>query len=363
LFAPFVCWALYVVVRRAVTIKRITPRETLLAGLLIGCGMQMKLMVAPEAAFVFVLAATVAGGGWAALLAASGVAVVPFALEAALYAYFGALPQLYDANIGATLRRAGVATTAPRDNLQHILAQPLALAPASLLALLSPVAAAREPRGTPDRMLALLVAVWFGVEALTVVAVREFNDHQFLQLVPPLALLAAYFVAHAGLTPRAMRVLVVLTVLASFALHGYYQAAIGVRLAYHRVVLRDMAWHEANVDRIAAAIRAAPPASRTLFVAGETPIVYLLADAPIPTRLPFSLYLTDPEMWPLTGVDGRTEVARILAARPQFVLRSDSRFHLDPQVDAEIAAALRSSYAVAGTFEHDTLYELRGAAP
>jgi dolichyl-phosphate-mannose-protein mannosyltransferase len=362
LFAPFVCWALAVVLRVAARDGRIAPRTTLLTGLLLGCALQMKLMVAPEAAFVLALAATIAQGGAAALIAGSVAALMPFALAAAVYAYFGALPQLYDANLGASLRRAGVSTTAPRDNLQRILAQPLALAPATILALLSPYAFVREPRGSPDRRLALIVALWLAVEALTIMLVREFNDHQFLQLVPPLALLAGFLVTHAGLGRRAVRVLAALTVLVSFALHGYYQVRSGALLAYHRAILGDATWREANVDRIAAVIRSEPEATRTLFVVGETPIVYLLADAPIPTRFPFPLYLTDPEMWPLTGVDGRDEVARIVAARPTFVLRSDSRFHLDPQVAAEVDAALRAVYQPVGTFEHDTLYRLRDAA-
>jgi 4-amino-4-deoxy-L-arabinose transferase-like glycosyltransferase len=359
IFAPLLVWAIAIVVRRGVERMRMTARDVIVAGVLLGGALQMKLMVIPEAAFAIALAAVWTGSGVRVAASLAALTVLPFALEAIVYAWSNALGDLYDANVGATLRRVGLSTSAPSDNLRRILAQPLALAPASALALIAPFAAAREPRASSDRRLAIVLGLWLLVEALTIALVREFNDHQFLQLLPPLTLLAGYATARIASAPRAARALAIAVVLLSFGLHGYYQAVGAGRLAYHRSLLHDAGWRTANLDRIAAAIRAEPAQTRTLFVVGETPIVYALADAPIPTRLPFSLYLTDREMWPLTAVDGRVEVARILATRPTFIVRSDSRFHLDPAVDALVTGALRARYRPVQTFDHDVLYRLR----
>jgi 4-amino-4-deoxy-L-arabinose transferase-like glycosyltransferase len=359
LFAPFVCWAIYLVVGAVARGRSLSLGRAAGIGLLLGGALQMKLMVVPEAAFVIALAAWWARGGIGSGAVAAAIALLPFGVEAALYAARGQLGTFLDANFYAGLRRAGVGTTAPRDNLQRILAQPVALFPASVLWLLAPFGFVREEVRSPRRALIAVIAAWLVVEALTIVLVREYNDHQFLQLLPPLAVLAAYGTVSVGALAGMPRVFATVAVLLSFGLHGYYQVASTVRLAYHRSVLHDSTYREANVDRIARALRMYPPGDRSVFVVGETPIIYVLADAPLPTRYPFSLYLTDPEMWPLTGVDGRTEVARILATQPRFIVRSDSQFHLDPAVDAKVRAALAQRYRLEQQFEHDSLYERR----
>jgi hypothetical protein len=356
LFAPFVCWAVALVLRSGALRERVGLPRGLLIGALCGAALQMKLTVGVDVVFVLALLLWWARAGVGAAAAVAGMTALPFAVEAAVYAAQGALGALLDANWFATLRRASVSTTAPRDNLPRILAQPTALFPAWLLALFAPLVAARDAAGDVPRRLVPMLWLWFGVEAATLVAIREFNDHQFLMLLPPLAVLAAYAAVTGGARLGIPRVAVTLVLLLAFALHGYYAVLSGARLAYHRVILHDAAWREANLDRLAAAIRR-QRGDGTLFVVGETPILYLLADAPLPTRLPFSLYLTDPEMWPLTNVDGRREVARILEERPDLIVRSDSRFHLDPQVGAEVSETLRAEYRPVATFEHDTLYE------
>jgi len=356
LFAPLLAWAVFIVLQARLGGRSLTAARTIMVGALVAAALQMKLMVLSEAAFIVVLAGWWARGGPKVGALIGGIALLPFVLEAVLYDVRSELQSFLDANVYATLRRAGVGTSAPSDNLRRILAQPYALFPASLLVLLAPFAYAASAKDSADRSIVKVLAAWLGVVALTLLLVREFNDHQFLELLPPLTLLAAFATVWLGERLRARRACAAVAFLIAFALHGYYQVVTGARLAYHRAILHDVQWHEANVDRIAARLRAAPAHFKTLFVVGETPIVYLLADAPLPTRFPFSLYLTDPEMWPLTGVDGREEVAHILASLPAFILRSDSQFHVDPYVDAQVAAALRSDYDLIGRFEHDSLY-------
>ncbi|MBV9103129.1 MAG: glycosyltransferase family 39 protein [Candidatus Eremiobacteraeota bacterium] len=360
LFAPFLCWAVYLVMRTGVSQKSFDDRLAVLVGFLLAGALQMKLMVVPEAAFVVLLAALWVRCDLRRCAIIVGVLLLPFAVEGVLYAARGHFAEFLDANALATMRRAGVATSAPRDNLQRILAQPWVLMPASLLVLVAAFASGKD-RDRPGRALVAVLWVWLAVEIATLLAVREFNDHQFLQVLPPLVLLAAYGGTALGAWLRAPRVVPAIIAIVAFGLHGYYQIVSAARLAYHRGLLHDAGWRGTHLDRIAERLRMVPIQERRVFVVSENPILYVLADAPLPTRYPFSFYLTDAEMWPLTGVDGRVEVRRILAARPQYIVRSDSQFHVDPAVNALVWDALQRDYRPVATEEHATIFRRRGA--
>ncbi len=64
-----------------------------------------------------------------------------------------------------------------------------------------------------------------------------------------------------------------------------------------------------------------------LFVLNYEPVLYALADVSPPTPLAFPPFLVDDHFYPVTGVDGREEVQRVLQTMPECVIVRDDRRH------------------------------------
>jgi hypothetical protein len=102
---------------------------------------------------------------------------------------------------------------------------------------------------------------------------------------------------------------------------------------------------------VAAELRRMLPPGETAFLVNSEPVVYFLADLPLPTRMP---------LWEhLTGGFGETiawksdaELARVLAGRPYLMVLSAEHWpKLRPSARAAVEAALARDYDLVGTLQ------------
>jgi hypothetical protein len=102
--------------------------------------------------------------------------------------------------------------------------------------------------------------------------------------------------------------------------------------------------------RIAAIVNDELRPGETIFVANYQPVVYFLTRAALPTRFPFPVHLTG-SFGSLAGVDTDAEVARILAARPRFIVLDRSEwFSMRPSAMAMLTEAIEEHYELAASF-------------
>jgi hypothetical protein len=328
----------------------VTLRTAFFAGLLASCALQMKLSVLPVIAVPALVMASRSRRPFATVASYALAALSPFAFEAVLYARAGALPALVDANAGATFRRfAGLHGGIVRENLVWFVRQLRELAPALELAPFALPASVNARRS--------LSWGWLAAALISIAAVGEFYDRQFVLTVAPVALLGGLGLRAVTERVRVPRSAVLaLVFVATFALHDYWETAQTLGIAYGRGVLHEPAYREGSYASLLRALRRLPRGS--LFVIQESPLLYVDYGVASPTRFPYTDHLLDPRMTQMTGVPGTRELARIFARAPRIVIAGDiSPARFDPAAVAFVQRCLARDYRSVGKSDGATLYE------
>jgi hypothetical protein len=104
-----------------------------------------------------------------------------------------------------------------------------------------------------------------------------------------------------------------------------------------------------------------PTLRPTLYVVDSTPMLYDLAGAEPPTKFLFPPFLLDPHFIRVAGVDARGELGRILATRPEFLVRLITPMSADADMRAFVDRSTAADYALEG--QVDQVQILRRRAP
>jgi 4-amino-4-deoxy-L-arabinose transferase-like glycosyltransferase len=307
----------------------------LLAGLLLGLAFMIKYVALFEAPALFFLLLT-RPRPVRALAAALTGAALPLAATVLLYALAGDLPLWWDCSVLANLRRvnATITTGALDYALQTELWRwgPLYLSGLALIAW----ALIRRRRD------ALWLTLWLLGGALGVASAKSFYDHYFLQLLPVLCVILGVWSSR--LTAPYWRT--------AFALAALSLPAWAAHLA-----LRDASGPDIPA-RIATDLQTQPTAG--IYVFNSQPILYALANRPLPTRYVLPSELTGTFLPRIAGVNALAEVARILAAQPVFIIcRSPAPGGINPAVYAELDQALAAHYQLWRQYPGVAVYKLR----
>lgn len=309
---PFETAAAYLLLRR----PRLRSGGAVAVGILIAVAVQVK-----ETAFVpsLVLCTialwqkrlTVREGILIAVTVAAGIALIaaPFALTGNLDVYL-------DANLFADLRRLYVPRSAV--NAPAIAAAQLwELAPAIEIAIGFGIARLVRRSSEHGDELLLPLAGWAAAVLATIVAIGDYPGHQFVEAMPPLALLAAAPLAgwlaalHRPVAASA------LTCVLAVGMHDAVFTQRAIEVARHR------AGDATYGDPVAAFAARAKPAlaeDQSLFVASGQPILYLLLERQAPTRYPYPPHLNDPRLRAVAGTADGRELRRIRASKPHFIV-------------------------------------------
>lgn len=344
LFAPLVAWAFVVALREGPEWRRVS-----VMGVLIGAALLVKPVAAPEGCLAFAILAwpVLRAGRWGRLLGLAALyaalCAAPTLLSGAIYLLRGEFGIWFESTIVApfTYAAGGVSTDTA---LYRITMAALALR--WLLLLLLPLALLLGPvREAALRRSALLGLAWLGTACLAVALPGHFFGHYFLILLPPLALLGSTAaVALARFLGTARPRLLVFGLAAAISgdlVTTDLQARLGRGFA--------MGLPDAP-RRMAALINEELRPGETIFVPNYQPVVYFLTNAPLPTRFPFPVHLTG-RFGSLAGVDTDAEVARILAARPRFIVLDRSEwFSMRASAMAMLTEAIEEHYELAATF-------------
>ena len=304
-------------------------------GLGLGCAFMIKDVAITEAPCVFLLL-LYQRRDWRAGLACLLGAAAPLTAALTLYAANGQLPLWWECNVLANLRRAGVPLSSGTV-LWGVQTQAMRwgglYAAAALLALL----------GRGRSVATIFPPLWLLCALVGAASAKSFYDHYFLQTLPPLCV--SLGVLYARLPPRpALRALFVI-------------AALALPLRAAQLALK----YAIGPDVIAAAgadLAARHPAS--LYVFDSQPILYALTDTQLPTRYVLPSVLTRVLLPRVAGVDAPAEVARILAGKPQFIVRrtpAPSNDLANPAVYGELDATLARDYAPWRSYPGMTVYE------
>ncbi len=318
-------------------------------GILFGIAIWIKYVAAVPAAALF--ATLVGAWTWKsrALVKAAALAglyavacTVPTAATAAIYAAAGHFATFWYCNFGFMgTYMTMMSPAAMARNLVHGLYR---IWPLLVLGALGTYMGWRRRSASVPSSAIMILTVWLAAEAFAVVAPWKFYDHYFLLLLPSLSLLSGV----------ALCALANLTTVPRFREAVVGVLAGGIALLPLTLFVHDLSWLLARPDvprQIAAMIRENPGV--TAWVVNYEPIVYFLANIPAPTRFPFPQHLVGKEA-ALIRTDPVTEVERILASRPGFLVVQESGRRWDtlqPGIASPIRAALTQDYARVATFQ------------
>ena len=349
-------------------------RRGLLAGLLVGAAFMVKYVAVFEAPSVLLLLLlrhqTLGWRGRVALTAAfAGGAAAPLAATVLLYWHAGALALWWSASIASNFRRVGGAVP-PGALAYAVRLELLRLGPLlglGLVVLASAMGLARQwARRRPWRAadgVTLFLALWFAGGCVGVAAAKSFYDHYFLQLLPVLCVTLGWCASRLPAWRRPMIGLAAALVLALPA----WAAAVALRQAGAPVLALRGSQLVIQPDTPLLIARDLGPVlgnrSGGIYVFDGEPILYALLRRQPPTRYVFPSILTNMFLAHVAGVDAPAEVARILAGRPLFIIRSlaprtDPRV-IDLRVYALVDAALAADYRPWRQYPGAAVYRLR----
>ena len=371
---PFMagCTALAVWAAASTRFGRAPRRQAFAAGLLLGAAFMVKYVAVFEAPAVLLLLLLRHGAAsWRlrAGIAAACVAgaALPLFAAAALYAQAGELAVWWRCSVIANLSR--VATTTPQGALHYIFWLELRRwGPLFAAAVLLLVGAAwrlwpHRRRGRNGRDEELFLAAWLLGGCFGVAAAKSFYDHYFLQLLPALCVTLGWW-AH-RVRPRLNRLGFVLCVAAVLALPGL--AAI---CACREALAPVLTWQHGipslqrdTPARMAADLNAAFVLSPgRIYVFDSQPILYSLTSQPPPTRYVLPSVITSRLLARVAGIDARAELARILASRPRYIIRSltpkTDPAIIDPGIYALLGDTLAAHYRLWHSYPGAAIYVL-----
>jgi hypothetical protein len=332
-------------------LRRRSAARPWLIGICGAAALQLKLTALPLLLAVGVVVwLRPAAGRARALALIGGLALVPFALGAALYASLGKFAAYADANVGATVRRAGGLKPPLSDAYPEILRQLRVLAPALELAPLA------WPASRTSRVW--IAWLWFAGAVLAIVGAGELYYRHFFMAVAPVAVLGGIGLARLGVLLRRPRAVAAFALLLTFALHSYFEVVQSARYAFNRGVLRRIDWRLTHAERLAAALR--PWLARegpSLFLIQEDPYLYDTLQVRAPTPYAFSGLLLEPRLWPMLGFAGTGELRRVLQTRPRVLVSGKLDGAFDPVAVALVETA-EKDYRPAGQVDASTIYIL-----
>ena len=335
--------------------------DVLAPGLLFGVALWIKQVAAPEACAAF--AGLIALAVWQGKLHGPGVlayAIVfglacaaPTLLTALVYAIRGDFAALYYATIEGPLRYGAggrILSLLPGEAANAA----IRFAPLILLAAVGSYAAFRRWRTIPAFRSPEPIAatLWLAAAVPGVLMPPTPYGHHFLILLPPLSVLAGFGAGYLRMAkpdgwPRSAGVALLLAMfIASAPLAG----------ALARIFAAPKPDAVAEAGRL---LRAGLEPGRSIFVVNGNPVIYVLAGAPIPTRYAFPDHLSGENANTIPGLDADAEMARVLAARPQYLVIDRERWDgIRNAAKAMLSAAMATDYqhvstlsGVAGTIE------------
>ncbi len=359
LFAPLICAAMLIVLKGATKLEPIGYARSLLIGLLLGIALQIKETVIFEIAFIGALMITQWRTTPSRLVAVIGATLLPIIAGIAIYAYAGQLHLYLDANVFATLRRVEAQGLPPINPLRLIGDEMLELFPAPIFAVIAAYWAWRREEDRFTQKLIWIFLIWGAIAVLSIAVPHEYLGHQMLQLVPPLALLAGYALVRivSGLRRRTLAFGLTLAVI--FAVHASEWIAEAAVTAFHRYRLGEPDFND-ETAALASVLKARMGPNHSLFVMNDQPVLYLLTGANLPTRYPYPSYLRERYFERVAGIDGASEVKRVLRARPHLIATSKWTEDVEPAVLDIETQAMRTDYALDyATPDGHMVYRLR----
>ena len=192
------------------------------------------------------------------------------------------------------------------------------------------------------------VVVWLSGAFISAMAPGQPYLHYALETVVPLSVLATLCFEELFLSylPRS-RVLLAAAAFLVLGSAGTQPLLVGMNVGRE---LSDYARHRSlhNVDTSRAVgdyiqehASSSPP---TLFVLDGHPIIYHTSGVVPPTKYAFPPFLLDPHFEHVTGIDGKTEIARIVAEKPEFIVRRTDPLPVSVETLTEVNAGLATRY-------------------
>lgn len=319
-------------------------------GLLMGCAMLIKQVVAPEGCLAYAIFAwpLLRERRWGMLFATAAayalLCLTPTLLVAVIYALRGEFAIWYESTILAPLHYAS-----GRIPLEQTLWRLTLAALALRWLLVMSIPALFLPWRDPVlRRLTIFGFAWLFAASLAVAVPGFFFPHYFLILMPPLSLLAAIGIQAFAERIAGHRARWMLAALVGFVAIDQVASDLTPRLS--------RGFYMGSPDtprRMAAMMNDELQPGDTIFVPNYQPVVYFLTNANLPTRFPFPVHLTG-SFANLAGVDTNAEVARILATRPRFIVLDRTEwFGMRASAMSMLTEALEDGYELAASFAEE----------
>ena len=360
LFAPFICAALAIGVHAWRAQTALSWRSLVAMGLLVGWALTIKQVVVPLGCLSFALPMLPAYVRGTLPLRRGIVMAAVFALLCATptlafaLAYFlkGELAAFLEGSFLAPIRYVRDPIALPAVAVQ-ILKACVGLSWLIVLALMAIVQIGASRSFRKEQVETNFALLWFLAGCVAVAGPLQFWVHYFLILVPPLSLLAAmgaWRLAHLKRPSIAAGLFACLLIVTASDIWLDRFARL-IKLGRSSECFTFASKGEPDVPRlIAGRIAAELALGQPIFVFNYQPIVYFLSGATLPTRIPFPIDLVGTQNF--TGVNLDAEVARVLAAKPQFiVVDRDSMFPVRPSAQVLVESELVANYDLVGTFD------------
>jgi len=350
----------------------------MVTGLLFGLAFMTKYVAIFEApAIGFLLIFISAGTPRARILGCLGAVCgfcLPLLATMLLYGATGHLRVWWDCSIASNFLR--VATPISGGALSYVLGLqltrwlPLFGAAAVLLAG-APLLALRVARtGAVSRMARfhMFLVLWLAGGCVGVAAAKLFYDHYFLQILPVLCVSLALVLARATGGMSLWKREVLFAAILAIPCFGAGESLMAACLPLVTAQDGPQVPHQDTPARIAAAIANLPPGSpRQVFVFDYQPIIYSLAGQTPPTRYAFPSVLTKCFLSHVAGVRAAAEIHRILAADPEFIVRSQYPLTgstvINQAVYDEVNQDIAARYDLWRSYSDAAVYRLRADAP
>ena len=351
-------WLLTVIAARNMLDKRQAPSllTTFILACCFGLALWVKQVVAPIACMAFLVLVSV--GSVQRLMSFNAVfrhaaifafgCALPMLATGLVYASRGTFEDFIEGNLLAPMRYAGNTDAFDLTSLRLIFASVLQVAWLMILSALSFTLVMRRYLVSTSKRAVLLpnIAIsWFVGAILSIVLPFKFFDHYFMLWLPPLCLMAAFSLRAmtdmVGRRPRSLMLTAVAFIGFSPALNDWSGRAtngFSIRL-------------DDPTEVIAAAIKETLPSGEMAYIVNYEPVVYFLADLPLPTRLPFWQHLVG-EYSNELGQDSDAELKRILQQRPAIIVISELNWgKVRPEAQHLIMEVLAANYGAPTKFD------------